>query len=56
MYHASIGQYDQATQLARLSLKNSMQVVGPMELPVADKHYQLGNIFFKMGKKEESLR
>lgn len=56
MYNASVGHYDQATQLAKLSLKNTMQVAGTSELPVADKHYQLGNIFFKMGRKENALR
>lgn len=56
MYNASVGQYEQATQLAKLSLKNIMQVAGITELPVADKHYQLGNIYFKMGRKEDALR
>jgi hypothetical protein len=51
-----VGQYEQAIQLAKLSLKNTMQVAGASEIPVADKHYQLGNIFFKMGRKEEALR
>jgi len=56
MYHASGGRYDEAIPLAKLSLKNTMKVVGASELPVADKHYQLGNIYFKMGKKEDSLK
>ena len=56
MYYASIGQYDQSIQLARLSLKNIIKVSGATALPVADKHYQLGNIYFKMGRKEDSLK
>ena len=56
MYYASVGKYDHSIQLARMSLKNVMKVLGSMALPVADKHYQLGNIYFKMGKKEESLK
>lgn len=56
MYYASIGRYDEAIQLAKLSLKNIIKVVGAAQLPVADKHYQLGNIFFKMGRKEDSLK
>lgn len=39
-----------------MSLKNIVKVLGPTELPVADKHYQLGNIYFKMGRKEDSLK
>ncbi len=56
MYNASLGKYDDAIQLAMLSLKNIGKVLGINELPVADKHYQLGNIYFKMGRKDESLR
>lgn len=52
MYNASIGKYDESIQLAKLSLKNIIKVLGVNELPVADKHYQLGNIYFKMGRKE----
>ena len=39
-----------------MTLKNTMKVVGVGEIPIADKHYQLGNIFFKMGRKEDALR
>ena len=56
MYNASLGKYEDAIYLAMLSLKNITKVLGVNELPVADKHYQLGNIYFKMGKKDESLR
>lgn len=56
MYYASVGKYESSIQLAKLSLKNIIKIVGPNELPIADKHYQLGNIYFKMGKKEEALR
>lgn len=56
MYHASLGRYEEAVGLARLSLKNIGKVLGVGELPVADKHYQLGNIFFKMGRKDDALR
>ena len=56
IYYASIGQYSQAIQFAKLSVKNIMKVCGATALPVADKHYQLGNIYFNMGRKEESLK
>lgn len=56
MYYASLGKYEDAIQLAKLSLKNITKVLGINELPVADKHYQLGNIYFKMGRKDESLK
>jgi tetratricopeptide (TPR) repeat protein len=56
MFYAQNGQYDHSVSLARMSLKNIMKVSGPSALPVADKHYQLGNIYFKMGKKEEALK
>ena len=56
MYYASIGDYDQAVQLSRLSLKNISEVAGQSAISVADKHYQLGNVDFKMGRKEESLK
>lgn len=32
------------------------KVLGPTALPVADKHYQLGNIYFKISKKNEALK
>jgi hypothetical protein len=38
-------------KLAKSSLVNSIKLTGANSLPVADKHYQLGNIFFKIGKK-----
>ncbi len=56
MFNASLGKYEEAIQLAKLSLKNISKVLGSNELPVADKHYQLGNIYFKMGRKDESLK
>ena len=56
IYHASRGHFDQAVELARLSLTQTGKVVGAQQLPVADKHYQLGNIYFKMGRKEEALK
>ncbi len=51
MYYASTGQYNESIQLAKMSLKNIIKVLGPTELPVTDKHYRLGNIYFKMGRK-----
>jgi len=51
MFYVQNGQYEHSIQLARMFLKNVMKVAGPSALPVADKHYQLGNIYFKMGKK-----
>jgi hypothetical protein len=32
------------------------KVLGPGALPVADKHYQLGNIYYKINKKNEALK
>ena len=51
MYFASVGKYDNSIQLAKLSVKNIAKILGPNELPIADKFYQLGNIYFKMGRK-----
>jgi hypothetical protein len=35
---------------------NVTKVLGVNSLPVADKHYQLGNIYFKLGRKNEALK
>jgi hypothetical protein len=51
MFYASIGDFDESTCLAKSSLINITKVLGPGALPVADKHYQLGNIYFKVNKK-----
>jgi hypothetical protein len=51
MYHASLGRYEEAVVLAKQSLRSVGRLLGPGALPVADKHYQLGNIYFKMGRK-----
>lgn len=51
MYYISAGNYDQAIKLAKSSLINVIKLLGPNGLPTADKHYQLGNIFFKVNKK-----
>jgi hypothetical protein len=51
MFYASIGDFDESTCLAKSSLINIIKVLGPGALPVADKHYQLGNIYFKVNKK-----
>ena len=56
IYNASIGNYVEAVKLAKSSLVNSIKLLGASALPTADKHYQLGNIFFKIGKKEEALK
>lgn len=51
MYYASIGEYEESICLAKSSLINVHKIIGPQALPVADKHYQLGNIYFKIGRK-----
>lgn len=56
MYYASVGKYEQAIQLAKSSLVNIVKVLGATALPVADKHYQLGNIYFKLSRKEDALK
>ena len=56
MYYASIGNYQEAVKLAKSSLINVIKLLGYNNLAVADKHYQLGNIYFKIGKKEETIR
>jgi hypothetical protein len=35
---------------------NVHKILGVQALPVADKHYQLGNIYFKIGKKNDALK
>ena len=52
IYNASTGNFDEAVKLAKSSLINSIKLLGTNSLPTADKHYQLGNIFFKIGRKE----
>jgi hypothetical protein len=56
MFYASIGDFDESTCLAKSSLINITKVLGSGALPVADKHYQLGNIYFKVNKKNEALK
>jgi hypothetical protein len=48
----STGNYEEAVKLAKSSLVNSIKLAGANSLPVTDKHYQLGNIYFKIGRKE----
>lgn len=52
MYYASVANYEEGIKLAKSSLINVVKLLGVNGLPVSDKHYQLGNIFFKVGKKE----
>ena len=33
-----------------------IKLLGYNNLAVADKHYQLGNIYYQIGKKEETIR
>lgn len=33
-----------------------IKLFGTNALPTADKHYQLGNIFFKVSRKEDALK
>jgi hypothetical protein len=56
MFYASIGDFEESICLAKSSLINMTKVLGPGALPVADKHYQLGNIYFKINKKNEALK
>jgi tetratricopeptide (TPR) repeat protein len=55
MYYASVGNYKESINLAKSSLENVQKLLGVGALPAADKHYQLGNIFFKIGRKDISL-
>lgn len=52
MYYASVGNYEEAIKLGKSSLVNVIKILSTTSLSTADKHYQLGNIYFKMGKKE----
>ena len=42
--------------MAKSSLINVDKILGNQALPVADKHYQLGNIYFKIGRKNDALK
>ena len=56
MFYASVGDFEESICLAKSSLINVNKVLGQHSLPVADKHYQLGNIYFKINKKNEALK
>lgn len=56
MFYASVGDFEESICLAKSSLINMTKILGPGALPVADKHYQLGNIYFKINKKNEALK
>ena len=56
MFYASVGDFEESICLAKSSLINVNKVLGQQSLPVADKHYQLGNIYFKINKKNEALK
>ena len=56
MFYASVGDFEESICLAKSSLINVNNVLGQQSLPVADKHYQLGNIYFKINKKNEALK
>lgn len=56
MFYASIGDFEESICLAKSSLINITKVLSAEALPVADKHYQLGNIYFKINKKNEALK
>ena len=56
MFYASVSDFEESICLAKSSLINVNKVLGQQSLPVADKHYQLGNIYFKINKKNEALK
>lgn len=53
--HAINGNYESALSLAKSSLSNCIKVSGANSLAAGEKYYQLGEVFFKMGKKQDAL-
>jgi tetratricopeptide (TPR) repeat protein len=51
----SSSDYDEAINLAKSSLVNTIKIVGADGLPASEKFFQLGNCYFKAGKKQEAL-
>ena len=56
MYSLKTGNLDEAIKLAKTSVINTTKLMGANSLVVADKQYQLGNILFRVGKKEEAFQ
>ena len=53
--HLTAGNYESAVSLGKSSLINCIKISGSHSMGACEKYYQLGDIYFKMGKKEEAL-